>query len=160
MKKNIKPEVSVSNHRTSQRVQVRKIDKLAREFLQIENKLNSNIPTTLWITDLHGEGDRFKAILRGRFGMQYQTCREALPKTFSSEKIQYLVRIIRKQYYFRDDLIRMDRQDVIFCLVQVLKYKLTNIGYRIEEIFSSEFQDTINRLSPVFPFLIRFLKRK
>ncbi len=151
MKKIINSEVSVLNRGTSQRVQVRKIDKLARELLEIENKLNSNIPTTLWITDLHGEGDRFKAILRGRFGMQYQTCREALPKTFSSEKIQYLVRIIRKQYYFRDDLIRMDRQDVIFCLVQVLKYKLTNIGYRIEEIFSSEFQDTINRLLSGLP---------
>ena len=151
MMKNIKPEVSVSNRGAGQRVQVRKIDKLARELLEIENKLNSNIPTTLWITDLHGEGDRFKAILRGRFGMQYQTCREALPKTFSSEKIQYLVRIIRKQYYFRDDLIRMDRQDVILCLVQVLKYKLTNIGYRIEEIFSSEFQDTINRLLSGLP---------
>ncbi|MEA2116277.1 MAG: fructose-bisphosphatase class III [Thermodesulfobacteriota bacterium] len=151
MMKNINPEVSVLKRGTGQRVQVRKIDKLARELLDIENMLNSNIPTTLWITDLHGEGDRFKAILRGRFGMQYQTCREALPKTFSSEKIQYLVRIIRKQYYFRDDLIRMDRQDVIFCLVQVLKYKLTNIGYRIEEIFSSEFRDTINRLLSGLP---------
>ncbi|MDH4318100.1 MAG: hypothetical protein OEV64_06895, partial [Desulfobulbaceae bacterium] len=52
------------------------IDKSAQELLRIENELNSNIPATLWVSDLHGEGDRFKSILRGRFGMLYQTCKE------------------------------------------------------------------------------------
>ncbi len=133
-------------------IQIGEIDKLVHQLLQLEIDLNSNIPTTLWISDLHGEGDRFKSILRGRFGMLYQTCREALPTTFSGDKIQYLVSIIRKKSYFQDEEIRMDRQDVIFCLVQVLNYKLTNIRYRIDDIFLPEFHDIINRLlsgSPV-----------
>lgn len=134
-----------------EQVQVGAIDKLAHQLLQLENELNSNIPTTLWISDLHGEGDRFKSILRGRFGMLYQTCREALPNTFSSDKIQYLVRIIRKKHYIRDEINAMDMQDVIFCLVQILKYKLTNIRYRISEIFPPEFSDTINRLLSGLP---------
>ncbi len=122
------------------------IDDLASELLQLENTLNSNIPTTLWITDLHGEGDRFKSILRGRFGLLFQTCREALPNTFSAEKIQYLTRVIRKGDYIDDREILMDRQDVVFCLIQILKYKLTNIRYQNEDIFLPEFREVINRL--------------
>ncbi|MDR3629085.1 MAG: fructose-bisphosphatase class III [Desulfocapsaceae bacterium] len=132
-------------------VQIGEIDRLAQQLLQLEIQLNSNIPTTLWISDLHGEGDRFKSILRGRFGLLYQTCREALPNTFSSDKIQYLVSIIRKKRYITDKHIHMDMQDVIFCLVQVLKYKLTNIRYRIEDIFLPEFHDVINRLLSDLP---------
>ncbi len=128
------------------RVQAAKIDKLANELLEIDSALNANIPTTLWISDLHGEGDRFKSILRGRFGVLYQTCREALPNTFSPEKIQYLVKIIRKKEYLSDDLIYMDMQDVILCLVEILKYKMTNIGYQLEDILKPEFRDTIGRL--------------
>ncbi|MFN2355259.1 MAG: fructose-bisphosphatase class III [Desulfopila sp.] len=133
-------------------IQVAELDKLANQLLQMDIDLNCNIPTTLWISDLHGEGDRFKSILRGRFGMLYQTCREGLPNTFSADKIQYLVSIIRKQKFFQDDEIRMDRQDVIFCFIQILRYKLTNIRYRIDDIFLPEFHDIINRLlagSPV-----------
>ncbi len=78
--------------------------------------------------------------------MLYQTCKEALPSTFSAEKIQYLTKIIRKKQYFQDKIIRMDMQDVILCLVEVLKYKLTNIGARTTEVFLPEFRDTINRL--------------
>ena len=122
------------------------IDGLSRDFLQLEIELNSNIPTTLWISDLHGEGDRFKSILRGRFGVLYQTCKEALPTTFSNDKIQYLVRIIRKKHYIQDSDNQMDMQDVILCLVQVLKYKLTNIRYRVEDIFLPAFHTVINRL--------------
>jgi fructose-1,6-bisphosphatase-3 len=127
-------------------IQINEIDKLSHQLLQMEIELNSNIPTTLWISDLHGEGDRFKSILRGRFGMLYQTCREALPNTFTPDKIQYLVSVVRKKNYFQDNDIHMDRQDVIFCLVQILKYKLTNIRYRIDDIFLPEFHDIINRL--------------
>ncbi len=125
---------------------IKEADRLSGELLQLENRLNSNIPTTLWITDLHGEGDRFKSILRGRFGLLFQTCREALPKTFSDEKIQYLTRVVRKSSYIEDSEISMDRQDVVFCLIQVLKYKLTNIQYQREDIFLPEFRDIINRL--------------
>ena len=137
-----KPEKRQKNSR----VQAARIDKLAHELLEIDSALNANIPTTLWISDLHGEGDRFKSILRGRFGVLYQTCREALPNTFSPEKIQYLVKIIRKKEYFADDVIYMDMQDVILCLVEILKYKMTNIGYQLEDILKPEFRDTIARL--------------
>ncbi len=132
-------------------IRVSEIDKLCSKLLDLDLELNSNIPTTLWISDLHGEGDRFKSILRGRFGMLYQTCKEALPNTFSSEKIQYLTKIIRKQQYFEDDVIQMDMQDVILCLVQVLKYKLTNIKSHGTEIFRPEFRDIINRLLSGLP---------
>lgn len=132
-------------------VRVGEIDKLANELLQLESTLNANIPTTLWISDLHGEGDRFKSILRGRFGMLYQTCREALPNTFSSEKIQYLVRIIRRTEYFIDDNISMDIQDAILCLTEVLKYKISNRMYEVQEIIKPEFRDTISRLLAGLP---------
>jgi len=131
---------------TRSRLRARQIDDLAQRLLKVETELNSNIPTTLWISDLHGEGDRFKSILRGRFGVLYQTCREALPNTFTADKVQYLVRIIRQQRYFSDPSIKMDRQDVILCLVQVLKYKLTNARYRVEDILMPEFRDSISRL--------------
>ncbi len=133
------------------RVRVSEIDKLSNQLLDLDLQLNSNIPTTLWISDLHGEGDRFKSILRGRFGMLYQTCKEALPNTFSSEKIQYLTKIIRKQQYFPDGGIQMDMQDVILCLVEILKYKLTNIRSQEREIFRPEFRDVINRLLSGLP---------
>lgn len=132
-------------------VRVGEIDKLANELLQLENALNANIPTTLWISDLHGEGDRFKSILRGRFGMLYQTCREALPNTFSTEKIQYLVRIIRRTDYYKDADISMDIQDAILCLTEVLKYKISNRMYQINEIIRPEFRDTITRLLSGLP---------
>ena len=132
-------------------VRVSEIDRLSNKLLDLELELNSNIPTTLWISDLHGEGDRFKSILRGRFGMLYQTCKEALPNTFTSEKIQYLTKIIRKQQYFHDDDIQMDMQDVILCLVEVLKYKLTNIRSQEREVFRPEFRDVINRLLAGLP---------
>lgn len=134
------------NKQQTSPVRVGELDKLANELLQLETALNANIPTTLWISDLHGEGDRFKSILRGRFGVLYQTCREALPNTFSAEKIQYLVKIIRRKEYFRDSVVYMDMQDVILCLVEVLKYKITNIGYQINDILKPEFRDTITRL--------------
>jgi fructose-1,6-bisphosphatase-3 len=127
-------------------IRISEIDRLSRKLLDLDLELTANIPTTLWISDLHGEGDRFKSILRGRFGMLFQTCKEALPNTFSSEKIQYLTKIIRKQQCFIDELIQMDMQDVILCLVEVLKYKLTNIRRRSHEIFRPEFRDIINRL--------------
>ncbi|MCK5071247.1 MAG: fructose-bisphosphatase class III [Desulfocapsa sp.] len=133
------------------RLQVSEVDKLAEQLLQLENELNSNIPVTLWISDLHGEGDRFMAILRGRFGMLYQTCREALPNTFSVDKIQYLTQIIRKKEYFVEDNILMDTQDVIFCLVEILKYRLSNIRQRTKNIFPPEFRNTIKRLISGLP---------
>ena len=137
-----------SSHQT---IQSKKIDALAKQLLQIENELNSNIPATLWISDLHGEGDRFKSILRGRFGMLFQTCREALSKTVATVKIQYLAKTIRKSSYLKDKQIIMDQQDVIFCLVQILKYKLANIRSPIRNLLLPEFKNTIQRLLSDLP---------
>jgi len=136
---------------TKSPLSVTEIDDLSNQLLELDLELNSNIPTTLWISDLHGEGDRFKSILRGRFGMLYQTCREALPNTFSAEKIQYLTKIIRKKSFFTNDLIKMDMQDVILCLVDVLKYKLANIRLHDNKIFRPEFSDVIHRLMSGLP---------
>ncbi|MDH4319455.1 MAG: fructose-1,6-bisphosphatase, partial [Desulfobulbaceae bacterium] len=69
----------------------------------------------------------------------------------TTETIQYLSRIIRKQSYLKEDAISMDRQDVILCLVQILKYKLSNIRYRVEDIFLPEFKTTITRLLSDLP---------
>lgn len=135
----------------SQDVRVSEIDELSSQLLDIDLELNANIPTTLWISDLHGEGDRFKSILRGRFGMLFQTCKEALPSTFSAEKIQLLTKIIRKQHYIEDETMQMDMQDVILCLVQILKYKLTNIKTPDADIFRPEFRGIINRLLSGLP---------
>ena len=140
-----------SNKSASPLSQSKEIDRLASQLLHLEDELNSNIPATIWISDLHGAGARFKSILRGRFGMLYQTCREALPKTFSTVKIQYLTRIIRKRVYVADDTLNMDRQDIIFCLVEVLKYKLANIRSPIRNTFLPEFKTTIERLLTGLP---------
>ena len=142
-----KNDVQIDN----EHVRAGEIDELAQRLLQLETELNSNIRTTLWISDLHGEGDRFKSILRGRFGVLYQTCREALPNTFTADKVQYLVRIIRKKTHIDDPSMKMDIQDVILCLVQVLKYKLTNVGYKLEDVLMPEFHEVISRLLSGLP---------
>ena len=130
---------------------ITEVDKLARELLHLDTQLESNIPATLFISDLHGAGDRFKSILRGRFGMLYQTVMEALPNTFSSQKIQYLVRIIRKQQYLKDDLVKMDEQDVIMCFVQILKYKFSTVEHNLNDIVLPEYREFISRMISGLP---------
>lgn len=127
-------------------MKIDQIDGLSRRLLELETKLNSNIPTTLWISDLHGEGDRFKSILRGRFGMLYQTCIEALPRTFSPEKIQYLVKVIRKKGFIEDPEINLDRQDVIVSFAKIVKYKLSNVDYDFNKVILPEYRDMILRM--------------
>jgi len=130
---------------------ITEVDRLARELLHLDTQLESNIPATLFISDLHGAGDRFKSILRGRFGMLYQTVMEALPNTFSSQKIQYLVRIIRKQRYLRDEVVKMDEQDVIMCFVQILKYKFSTIEHNLNDILLPEYREIISRMISGLP---------
>lgn len=125
---------------------IQELDNLSQRLLDIDCRLQSNIPTTLWISDLHGEGDRFKSILRGRFGMTYQTTKEALPKTFSESKLQYLVRVIRKQMYIEDSNLKMDRQDVILCLADIIKYKLSNVEYDLDAVVQPEYREYVRRL--------------
>ena len=95
-----------------------------RELMEIETELDRKIQTTLWISDPHGAGDRFVSILKGRFGLVWQSCREALPDSFSAEKLVYLDRIIRKERYFEFPGIALDRREVIHALVTIIRSKM------------------------------------
>jgi len=121
-------------------------DQLVQRLLELDTKLSSDIPTTLWISDLHGEGDRFKSILRGRFGLLYQSCKEGLPKTFPEEKLQYMVRVIRHQQFIEDKSIKMDRQDVLLCLVDIARYKLSNVEQNLDKHLPKEYRLYVRRL--------------
>ena len=102
--------------------------KILYELSDIERRLDEYIDTTLWISDPHGAGDRFVNILKGRFGLLWQTLREALPKTIEHKKLDYLDRIIRRDQYFRSQEYVMERQDVIAALANVIRYKVQNIN--------------------------------
>ena len=79
------PKQSSESNRSIE-LQVSEIDLLASKLLDLDLELNSNIPTTLWISDLHGEGDRFKSILRGRFGMLYPNLQRGLTQHIQFRK--------------------------------------------------------------------------
>jgi fructose-1,6-bisphosphatase-3 len=98
-----------------------------REITEIETELESKIDTTMWVSDPHGAGERFVSILKGRFGLVWRTCREALPSTFSNEKIDYLGRIIRKEKYFISEIFSIEKQDVMSSLVKIIQYRVQNI---------------------------------
>lgn len=102
--------------------------KKLNELANIEARLDEYIDTTLWISDPHGAGDRFVNIIKGRFGLLWQTLREALPKTLEHGKLDYLDRIIRKEEYFRSENYAVERQDVISSLVTVIRYKMQNVS--------------------------------
>lgn len=104
------------------------LKEIISELTKIETELESLIDTTLWISDPHGAGERFVSILKGRFGMVWRACYEALPKTFSNEKIEHLGRIIRKEKFFVTEDFSMERQDVISALVKVIQYKVQDIN--------------------------------
>lgn len=100
---------------------------IIKELTEIDARLESYIDTSMWISDPHGAGERFVSILKGRFGLVWRICYEALPKTFSDEKIEYLGRIIRKEKYFRAGNYSMEHQDVISALVKIIQYRVQNI---------------------------------
>ncbi|KAK3604245.1 hypothetical protein CHS0354_002053 [Potamilus streckersoni] len=118
------------------------------KILALDLILESDIPTTLWISDLHGEGRRFVNILRGRFGLVFRTCKEALPQTLGNENISYLGRVIRQRQYISDPGTMMDRQDVLLCLATVLRHKLRGRGgaRRLPPISPPQIADVIARL--------------
>ncbi len=101
---------------------------LIKELLDIETRLIRKIDTTLWISDPHGAGRRFISILKGRFGLVWRTAYEALPKTFSVDKLEYLDRIIRREEYFENEAFPTARQDVISSLVEIIRYKVQDIS--------------------------------
>jgi len=98
-----------------------------RELTEIESELGRNIETTMWISDPHGAGERFVSILKGRFGLIWRTLQEALPKTFSVEKLDYLDRIIQKEKYFVSENFFMERQDVISSLTKIIRYRVDDV---------------------------------
>ena len=100
---------------------------ILRELSDIESRLEMNIDTTLWISDPHGEGERFVSILKGRFGLIWRTVYEALPKTFSNEKLEHIDRIIKNEKYIEADDFKMERQDVVSALVNIVRYKVQGI---------------------------------
>jgi len=107
-----------------QNLSLAQLHDIIKEITEIDTELERNIETTLWISDPHGAGERFVSILKGRFGLVWKTAREALPKTFSDEKLEYLDRIIRKEKYFTAEFYPMERQDVISSLVDIIRYKV------------------------------------
>ncbi len=123
----------------------RKLEALSCQILSLETELESHIPSTLWISDLHGEGDRFRNILKGRFGMLYQTCVEALPQE-KPETIRYLGKIIRQARYSANPEMPYTLKEVALFLVQVLRYKMTHVQYPVTEIIQPEYRDYILRL--------------
>ena len=126
---------------------------LIKELTEIESELESNIETTLWISDPHGAGERFVSILKGRFGLVWRACYEALPKTVSNDKIEHLGRIIRKEKYFKTDEITMERQDVISDLVKIIQYKINNIKNfdRIRFTVNKDLKQILENLLLNFP---------
>lgn len=104
-----------------------RLHSLIKELTEIETQLSRTIDTTMWISDPHGAGERFVSILKGRFGLVWRSAYEALPKTISDEKLDYIDRIIRKEQYIHDDEFKMDRQDVIASLVEIIRYKVEDV---------------------------------
>ncbi len=100
---------------------------IIREITEIECQLETTIDTTMWISDPHGAGDRFVSILKGRFGLIWKISQEALPKTVSVQKIDYLSRVIRSEGYITDDEYCMERQDVISALVKIIQYRVRSV---------------------------------
>ncbi len=111
----------------NQKLTIAVLHDIIRELAEIETELERYIDTTMWISDPHGAGQRFVNILKGRFGLVWRTAQEALPKTFSDEKLEYLDRVIRKEMYFKSDEYRMERQDIISSLVKIIRYKMQNV---------------------------------
>ncbi|MBN2038531.1 MAG: fructose-bisphosphatase class III [Spirochaetes bacterium] len=126
---------------------------LIKELTEIETELESNIETTLWISDPHGAGERFVSILKGRFGLVWRACYEALPKTVSNDKIEHLGRIIRKEKYFTTDEITLERQDVISDLVKIIQYKINDIKYfeRVRFSINKDLKQILENLILNFP---------
>jgi len=106
------------------KLSLRKFHEIIRELSEIETELERDIYTTMWISDPHGAGNRFVSILKGRFGLIFRTAQEALPKTFSVEKLEHLDLIIRKEKYVEPRGISLARQDAISSLVSIIRYKV------------------------------------
>ncbi len=96
---------------------------IGKKLLVIYEKLYSNIPSTLWISDLHGDGERFIRVLQGRFGMLYTTVQEAL-KTEDAALIRSLTKLIRRKYW-SDDL-KLSKEESLIHILKILRYKVNS----------------------------------
>jgi len=111
----------------STKLSISSLHDIIRELAEIETELERNIETTMWISDPHGAGKRFVSILKGRFGLVWRSAHEALPKTFSHEKLEFLDRLIRKEKYIKTEDYFMERQDVISSLVRIIRSKVQDV---------------------------------
>ena len=114
-------------------------DALIAELNDIELLLQSHLPTTLWISDLHGEGERFKNVLRGRFGVLYQTCAEALPKGTAKKKVEFIASVVRRGGLKPGEKKTMEGKELVKCLRDIIRYKLLNS--------SKQYRDVIPKLN-------------
>ena len=125
-----------------------KKEQIAKQILAIENRLDSTISTTLWVSDLHGEGDKFARVLKESFGNLFQTCKEALPHYYNDEKILYIANIIRMKKFISHPKVRMDEWSTIHSLIDVLKYKIQLLPLNIPRNIAS---NAINKLMADIP---------
>ncbi|HOD16151.1 MAG TPA: fructose-bisphosphatase class III [Spirochaetota bacterium] len=109
------------------RLSLTEIHDTIRELTEIETELDRSINTTMWVSDPHGAGERFTTILKGRFGLIWRTAQEALSKHFSVEKLDYLDHAVQAERYLPDEPFTMERQDVIWALVKIIRYKVEDI---------------------------------
>ncbi len=122
------------------RLSLTEIHDTIRELTEIESELDRSINTTMWVSDPHGAGERFTTILKGRFGLIWRTAQEALSKHFSVEKLDYLDHAVQAERYLPDEPFTMERQDVIWALVKIIRYKVEDI-VDFEQVRSSINED-------------------
>ncbi|MBL0691183.1 MAG: fructose-bisphosphatase class III [SAR324 cluster bacterium] len=103
------------------------IREIGEKILQIRARLESNIASTLWISDLHGDGDRFIRVLQGRFGMLYTTAQEALDSK-DDLFIKNITRLIRRKRWSSD--IKISRHDALLNLLKILSHKAQHLNAR------------------------------
>ncbi len=132
----------------SPKLNINHLNMTVKELLDIDSRLELNIDTTLWISDPHGAGERFVSILKGRFGLVWRTAYEALPKTFSHDKLEHLDHIIRKEKYLEDKHHGLERQDVISSLVNIIRYKVQSIDAfeAIRPSINSDLKPTVENI--------------
>ena len=131
------------DHSLNKQILNKRVVDLNEQIVKIDRRLNSHIPSTLWISDLHGEGERFKSILRGRFGLIYQTCKEALGQGISDKQIQALVQIIRNQSFVRSDQSELNIPEIVALIARVITFKMNHVEYETDKVTLPEFRSEI-----------------
>ena len=106
---------------SSNKFSAERIHEIGARLLEIQETRNRFLPTTLWVSDLHGEGEKFIKVLRGRFGMLYTTCQEALAEE-DNHKIKQFTKIIRQKKWTEN--LGISKSELLTALIRLLQYKL------------------------------------